>query len=105
MQVYDQNGNPVNPPQNPNPLYQYQNVPQQPVREPLSVGGWLITLLITSIPIVNIVMLFVWAFGGNKDERENYSKAALIWMLICIILSVCLIGCVGCAVLSAYSNF
>lgn len=46
-------------------------------------------------------MLFIWAFGGNKDERENYSKAALLWMLICIILTVCLVGCVGCAALAA----
>ena len=104
MQVYDQNGNPVNPPQNQNvnPVYvQYQGVPQQPAKEPMSVGAWLITLLITSIPILNIIMLFNWAFGGNKDERENYSKAALLWMLICIILSICLVGCVGCAALAA----
>ena len=67
----------------------------------MSVGAWLITLLITSIPILNIIMLFIWAFSGNKDERENYSKAALLWMLICIILTVCLVGCVGCAALAA----
>ena len=67
----------------------------------MTVGAWLITLLITSIPILNIIMLFIWDFGGNKDERENYSKAALLWMLICIILTVCLVGCVGCAALAA----
>ena len=68
-------------------------------RERLTVGQWVITLLILAIPILNIIMLFVWGFGGNKDERENFSKAALIWMLIGIILSGAFVVCIGCAAL------
>ena len=38
---------------------------------PMSVGDWVITFLITAIPFVNFIMLFVWAFGdGNKKIEQ-----------------------------------
>lgn len=73
---------------------------QQYHKEPLSVGQWVLTIFLLAIPIVNIVMLFVWAFGGNKDERENFAKASLIWMLIGIAITLVFWGCVGCVALS-----
>ncbi|NLJ30908.1 MAG: hypothetical protein GX424_04805, partial [Clostridiales bacterium] len=30
---------------------------------PLSVGNYIVMFLITAIPIVGLVMLFVWSFG------------------------------------------
>jgi hypothetical protein len=49
----------------------------------ISVGEWLLTLIIASIPIVNIVMWFVWGFGSNtKLCKANWAKASLLWMLI-----------------------
>ena len=35
---------------------------QQPVAPVMSVGEWMLTLLILALPLVNIIMLFVWAF-------------------------------------------
>lgn len=47
--------------------------------EPISVKEWLIMSLIMIIPIVNIVMIFVWAFGSKeKKSKANYFKALLI---------------------------
>lgn len=69
-------------------------------KKPLSVGGWLITLIIVAIPILDIIMLCIWAFGGNKDERENFAKASLLIIIIGAILSVSLIGCIGCAAIT-----
>ena len=60
---------------------------QQP-EEVVSTGNWMLTLFLTTIPIVNIIMLFVWAFGSSAASKRNYAKAALIWILIGIILSV-----------------
>ena len=41
--------------------------------------------LILAIPLVNIVMLFVWAFGGGVNKtKANYCKASLIWIAIAI---------------------
>lgn len=49
----------------------------------MTVGDWVITILITAIPIVGLVMLFVWAFGDNQNQNKaNWAKANLIWMLI-----------------------
>jgi hypothetical protein len=54
----------------------------------MSVKDWMITLLIMFIPLVNIIMLFVWAFGGDvsKPSRTNWAKAGLLWALIMLVL-------------------
>ena len=54
---------------------------------PLTLGEWLITLLILMIPCVNIVMLLVWGFGNGNVNRKNYCRAALIFMVIGVVLS------------------
>ena len=54
--------------------------------EPVSMKEWLITLLILSIPFVNLVMIFVWAFGGGANpSKANFFKAQLILLLIGIV--------------------
>lgn len=56
-----------------------------PLTEVVSVGEWMLTLLISAIPVVNLVMLFVWAFGANtKPSKANWAKASLIWIGIII---------------------
>ena len=49
----------------------------------LRVRDWLLTMLILAVPIVNLVMLFIWAFG-SPNPRKNFSKGYLLWMAICI---------------------
>jgi hypothetical protein len=62
------------------------NNPDQRV---VSVTDWVLTILISSIPIVNIVMLFVWAFGESTNvNKANWAKATLIWIAISIGLLV-----------------
>ena len=47
--------------------------------EVMSVKDWFITLFITGIPLVGLIMLFVWAFGGGANiTKQNYAKGALI---------------------------
>lgn len=68
-----------------NPVYVEKEVSY--VQTPVSVGDWMITLLIMYLPIINIIMLFVWAFSGNINvSKANWAKATLIWILISIIL-------------------
>ncbi|MBK3497437.1 hypothetical protein JFL43_22035 [Viridibacillus sp. YIM B01967] len=67
--------------------YQDQPVPQQNESQQLSVGTWLLTILIIAIPIVNLIMLCIWAFG-EKNPRSNFSKAYLIWIAISITLVI-----------------
>ena len=46
----------------------------------VSIGDWILTLILTSIPVVNIVMLCIWAFGGDNTpvSKKNWAKATLI---------------------------
>jgi hypothetical protein len=59
-------------------MNQQQN--QAPV---MSMSDWLITLLISSIPLVNIVMLIVWAVSATGNpNKANWAKAMLIFLAI-----------------------
>jgi succinate dehydrogenase/fumarate reductase cytochrome b subunit len=54
--------------------------------KPMNVGDWVITILLTALPIIGIILLFVWAFGDNqKIDRANYSKASLIWIAVWLV--------------------
>lgn len=66
----------------------YQNQPGR-VSEEVSVKDWIITMLITAIPIVGLIMLFVWAFGDtNQPSKKNWAIATLIWYAIVIVLVI-----------------
>jgi hypothetical protein len=48
---------------------------------PLSTGEFMLITLLLCIPLVNIILLFIWAFSNNVNiNKRNYSRAALIWM-------------------------
>ena len=66
----------------------------------VSIKEWLLTNLIMMIPLVNIVMMLVWAFNSNTNpNKANYFKAALILfaivMVIYLVLAVVLFGSVA----------
>jgi hypothetical protein len=68
-----------------------------PLTEVVSVGEWMLTLLISAIPVVNLVMFFVWAFGANtKLSKANWAKASLIWVgiiiAVYIVIAVFILG-------------
>ena len=50
----------------------------------VSTLGWIGTLIVLIIPIVGLVMYFVWAFGNGNLNRRNYCRASLIMMAISI---------------------
>lgn len=51
----------------------------------VSVSDWFVTVLIASIPIIGLIMLFVWAFGGGSNEnKENWAKANLLWYAVAL---------------------
>ncbi len=59
--------------------------------EPLSVGAFIGIAFLMMIPIVNLVLLIVWACGGAKNPNtRNYARASLIMMVVYIILSIIL---------------
>ena len=53
----------------------------------VKTGEWVLTLLITAIPLVGFIMLFVWAFGsGTNESKANWAKAALVWFTIIFVI-------------------
>lgn len=85
---------------------------QQPYQSnddaPSSLGQWVITLLLTLIPIVNIIFLCIWAFGSSPEDpsKRNWAKAELIFLgievVISIIIGISLAGAGLTAGLSSY---
>lgn len=71
----------------------------------ISTTNWLITILITAIPLVNIIMLIVWAFSDTTNpNKSNWAKATLIWMLIGVVLTIMFWVIFGFAFMSGLEN-
>lgn len=52
---------------------------EDPNNKPMTLKNWLIFFVIMIIPIVNIVMLIVWAFKRNVNRsKKTYCQASLI---------------------------
>ena len=56
-------------------------------RKYMSVIEWFGTLVLIAIPIVNVIMLLVWAFGSD-NEKKNFSLATLLYTLVATIIAV-----------------
>lgn len=65
------------------------NVQTAPV---LGLKQWVISIIISCIPVIGLIMLFIWAFSdsGINENKKNWAKALLVIQLISIILIVLL---------------
>jgi len=81
----------------PAPAYQpppsaYQAYPpyQNPaLREPLSVGAYILTYIVFCIPVVGFIMMLVWAFSADTNiNKKNLCRAMLILALIGVVLGI-----------------
>ena len=77
---------------------------QDPNDQPLSVGGWIGTMIVLMIPVVNFIMLLVWAFGSGNKSRKNYCLASLIIAVVMIVLIVVFYMVVGVSAASAFNT-
>ena len=49
----------------------------------MSLGDWLTTFIVLVIPIVGLIMVFVWGFSKTTNpNKSNFCKATLILWLI-----------------------
>ena len=72
----------------------------------LSVKDWVITLIITAIPLVGFIMLFVWGFGsGTNENKANFAKGALIVYAIMIGIYILFMLVFGAAILGSMGNY
>ena len=71
----------------------------------MTLGQWLLTLLLTMIPCVNIVMLFVWAFGnGEYVARKRWAQAQLSFTAIIVVLYIILMVVFGASMTSMMNS-
>ena len=57
----------------------------------ISVGSWMLMMLITALPCIGVVMIVIWAFIGENESRKNYYRALLAWFGIGVVLFVILV--------------
>ena len=61
----------------------------------MSVVDWIVTFLLMCIPLVGIIMLFVWAFGGDtRPSRKTWAQATLILLVVIPVLWFLFLGSV-----------
>ena len=73
-----------------------------PNKAVMTMGEWLITLIVLAIPCVNVIMYFVWAFGNGNENRKNFCRAGLIVMAVGIVLTLILYAVVGASLAAAF---
>jgi hypothetical protein len=58
-----------------------------PEYKPVTVGNWIITFIVLAIPLVNLVMLIVWAVGGTTHpSKKTFAQAyfVLVGIAVCV---------------------
>lgn len=54
---------------------------------PMRTAGFFGTQLLLLIPVINIILLFVWAFRRRSNfNRKAYARSILIWILIFLLV-------------------
>jgi hypothetical protein len=79
------------------------NIPEEFKKPPVSLGDWIISVIVTKIPLIGFIMLIVWAVDKNTDpNKSNWAKAELIVKLIWFLIIIIFIAIIG---ISFFTNF
>ncbi|MCB0472168.1 MAG: hypothetical protein KDC56_03810 [Flavobacteriaceae bacterium] len=62
----------------------------------MSYKEWALTIFISSLPLIGIIMLLVWAFDSNTNiHKKNWAKGTLLIAVIAIIFAVLILFVFG----------
>lgn len=63
-------------------------------KEPMSVWGWVWTLIVLALPCIGFLMTILWAIIDGNESRRNFCRATiLIWCIVLLLyLFVVLLG-------------
>ena len=59
-----------------------------PAVQPVSTAYYFWMMLLFAVPVIGLIVCLVTAFSGDDTSRKNFSRAALIWILVAIVLSI-----------------
>ena len=68
--------------------------------KPVSIGGWVGTLILSCVPILNIVLWAVWAFTAKCRSRRTFSIACLILTGVALLIALLAVSFFGTALLN-----
>lgn len=69
---------------------------------PMSMGDWLLTMLVSLIPCVGFVLYIVWAFSKTTNvNRRNFCRAQLVIMAVVLVVYIIFIAIFGTALFGA----
>ena len=72
----------------------------------ITTSEWILTKLMVLIPIVNIVMLFIWAYNKKTDlNKANWAKAELVVLSIKFIFYLIIIFITVVFILKFFNEF
>lgn len=69
--------------QNYNEAFAMQKQPEK-----LSVGDYILMLILFQIPLVGFIMMLVWSFGNYGINRKNFARAFLILQVIAVVIAI-----------------
>lgn len=61
---------------------------QRVKKREISVLNWLTTLILASIPVVNLIMFIVWIITSKRATKRNFAIAGLILVVLALVLCV-----------------
>ena len=71
-----------------------------PTERPMSTVAWLIFFFVMLIPVLNVVIILICAFGPVNLNIKYFCRAILIWLF----LGTLIVGAVGYFAFNAYKN-
>ena len=60
-----------------------------PTLAPMRIKNWIPVFILSAIPLVNLIMMFVWSFSSRTNKsKQSFARLSLIVTLICVVLAV-----------------
>lgn len=62
----------------------------------MSYKEWALTIFISSLPLIGIIMLLVWAFDSTTNiHKKNWAKGTLLIAVLAVIFAVLILFVFG----------
>jgi hypothetical protein len=85
---YQPEGNRMNLPER--MKYAYPRQPAKPLRgridNAVTTAQWIGTFFLMCVPVVNLILLVVWALGTKAPASKSYFARAVLWMFLIFIV-------------------
>ena len=80
-----------------------QNIPEE--LKPISMWGYFGYEILFSIPLIGLILLLVFSFGGTRNiNLKNFARSYFCFLLIGVVLFVIIFMAIGTFVFSTMSS-